>query len=251
MLTRITKKSAYNRQVRNLVLGKIEKVPMPKEVAALRMALYRRDQQLNKKAEDYEATCPPFDAENMLKGLELLRVPTKAQEEDIAMLRGLLEAQPKTVSYAVTFSKDTYKVGLRALRKVGDIDSEMSWVVGHYLTSTITWYHFVGQGLYVIVRKRFIFLTCVLLLATAVGFAAKKKGHEIVDAKRIHEKIETAIVNPVALEKARRQTSRNNVLSYAAPVAIATMIFGYPGTAFVGGASFVGLLISSIVPADG
>eukprot|EP01060_Flectonema_neradi_P022745 TRINITY_DN30973_c0_g1_i1.p1 TRINITY_DN30973_c0_g1~~TRINITY_DN30973_c0_g1_i1.p1 ORF type:complete len:278 (+),score=45.56 TRINITY_DN30973_c0_g1_i1:76-834(+) len=249
MLSRIVGRSKHQ-QMRTLVLGKIDPIPMPKEVAALRLALYRRDLHLRKQADNYEATCPPFEASNMLQGLSQILLATKAQKEDAAMLTGLLEAEPKTVSSAVVYNKDTYNIGLRALRKVGDLDSEMSWVVGHYLTRTISWYHLVGQGLYVVVRKRWLFLTCVLLIAIAVGYAGQQVTHEIIENHQPLLAAESPKVDLIALEKSRRKASRDATLSYAAPVAIATMIFGYPGTAAVGAASFVGLLINSVVPEE-
>eukprot|EP00754_Rhynchopus_humris_P005645 Rhum_TRINITY_DN12800_c0_g1::Rhum_TRINITY_DN12800_c0_g1_i1::g.54574::m.54574 len=274
---------AAAQQRRGVELGRINPIPMPKEVQAYAAALRHRDKLEEKQAERYEADMPAFSRTRLLEGMPSVRLWTARQRESAQVLEELVKASPEgRVSLAVAHSRGSFRVGLRALRAAGSQDDIIAWVVGHYLCGTIGRAELTCYGVRAVLR-RFWYLF-VAAAAGAAAFAAYFR-QEIAQAPAVAAQVAETITDTVteaayevgiidedthAARAARRAAAAEasaaagspdgagaraysdgerfvgNAVGYAAPTAIATLCFGPAGTAAAAGCAATYVVLSSV-----
>eukprot|EP01062_Namystynia_karyoxenos_P071326 TRINITY_DN66783_c0_g1_i1.p1 TRINITY_DN66783_c0_g1~~TRINITY_DN66783_c0_g1_i1.p1 ORF type:complete len:320 (+),score=103.04 TRINITY_DN66783_c0_g1_i1:84-962(+) len=158
------------------VLGRIKPVPMgtvPESPEEARDRERREwvDRWLERKSITKLHDGPALNAELLEKGLRQMRRPQLSAKQQQAhdLLSSVLQTdRPQCVSPILTHSKDTYRLGRRAL--VGQFDAQLAWAAGHYRNGIITFPEFVLGGLLALLhrwRYPLAFAACL-----AVGCAA-------------------------------------------------------------------------------
>ena len=272
---------AWTQQRRGVELGRINPIPMPKEVQAYAAALRHRDKLEEKQAERYEADLPAYSRTRLLEAIPGVRLWTSRQRESAQVLEELVKASPEgRVSLAVAHSRGSFRVGLRALRAAGTQDDVIAWVVGHYLCGTIGRAELTCYGVRAVLRRFwYVFVAAAAGAAAFAVFFAQEIAQAPAVAAQVAETITDTVTDAAyevgiideeahAARAARRATPAEaaspaggaeprraytdgerfvgNAVGYAAPTAIATLCFGPAGTGAAAGCAAAYVVLSSV-----